>query len=110
MKNNLKNCKGKTRHFKGTRVKRTADFPVYNGQIEGSEITSLKCEKKKKACEHKILCSKKKSYKNRDKIRGYQTKGYLAFQEILKRDFRQRQLSYKGAWHFRKLSIEKVNK
>lgn len=48
MKNNLKNCKGKTRHFKGTRVKRTADFPVYNGQIEGSEITSLKCGKKKK--------------------------------------------------------------
>lgn len=40
---------------------------------------------------------KKISYKNRDKIRGYQTKGYLAFQEILKRDFRQRQLSYKGA-------------
>ena len=48
MKNNLKNCKGKTIHFKGTRVKRTADFPVYNGQIEGSEITSLKCVKKKK--------------------------------------------------------------
>lgn len=56
------------------------------------------------------MLKKKKNPTKRDKIRGYQTKGYLAFQEILKRDFRQRQLSYKGAWHFRKLSIEKVNK
>lgn len=60
LKNNLKNCKGKTRNFKGKRVKRTADFPVYKGQIEGSEITSLKCEKKKKHVNIKFYAKKKK--------------------------------------------------